>query len=146
MNWISAEDKWPKYGETILIVVNGVVQNITYFRDGSDDTADWCEPFFFDDKEYAVWWKDVTHWMPLPAPPTAQAKYDWSKIPSWVEWIATSPDYKAWGFTHKPEICGDNNQDWGLRQEDSWSDVVAVSKFKGSWKDSLEQRPKGDTP
>lgn len=68
-NWISVEDQWPKYGETILIVVDGVVQKITYFRDGSDNSADWCEPCFFDDEEATIWWSDVSHWMPLPPPP-----------------------------------------------------------------------------
>ncbi len=71
MEWISVEDEWPKYGETILIVVDGVVQKITYFRDGSDNSADWCEPCFFgdEDSDTWIWWSDVSHWMPLPAPP-----------------------------------------------------------------------------
>lgn len=47
MNWISVENKRPVYGQPILIVVDGVTQNITYMLDGSDDSSDWCEPYFF---------------------------------------------------------------------------------------------------
>lgn len=68
--WISVEDCWPKYGKPILIVVGGIVQNIVYVRDGSDDSKDWCEPFYFEcDESDSLWWEDVTHWMPLPPPP-----------------------------------------------------------------------------
>ena len=75
--WISVEEKWPKYGEPILVVINGVVQKVTYCRDGSDDSEDWCEPFHFDHEDCCKrWWSDVTHWMPLPQPPKAQGDED----------------------------------------------------------------------
>ncbi|MDI1222941.1 DUF551 domain-containing protein [Acinetobacter guillouiae] len=70
MNWISVENKRPVYGQPILIVVDGVTQNITYMLDGSDDSSDWCEPYFFEHDDCCkMWWDKVTHWMPLPEPP-----------------------------------------------------------------------------
>lgn len=137
MNWISVEDNWPKYGDTILIVVNGVVQNITYSRHGSDDSADWCEPHFFDDKDAIVWWSDVTHWMPLPEPPS-NTKYDWSNVLNHVKWIATDADGYAWMYESKPTI------NLGANKWEGSEEIIHFhpeSNFKGDWKESLEQRP-----
>lgn len=37
-------------GEPCLIVINGVLQHITYMRDSADDIIiDWFEPFYFGD-------------------------------------------------------------------------------------------------
>lgn len=67
MSWISVEEKYPEYGKPILIVVDGVAQNIVYVRGGSDDSKDWCEPFYFEhDGGDSLWWEDVTHWMAIP--------------------------------------------------------------------------------
>ena len=72
MEWISIEDRLPQYGCPVLIVGNGVTQDVTYILDGADDTPDWFEPYFFEhDDECKVWWNKVTHWMPLPEPPKA---------------------------------------------------------------------------
>ena len=65
-NWIAMDVKRPGYGEPVLIVVYGVVQNIMYIRDGADDTEDWFEPYYFDDHELSAFMHDVSHWMPLP--------------------------------------------------------------------------------
>ncbi|UTD55916.1 DUF551 domain-containing protein [Halomonas sp. MS1] len=67
--WISVHERLPEYGQPCLIVANGVVQHVTYMRDGSDDSADWFEPFHYEDRAAACWASDVAHWMPLPAPP-----------------------------------------------------------------------------
>lgn len=68
--WISVSDRLPIYGDPVLIVGNGVTQNVTYMRDGADDEQDWFEPYFFDhDDGCKVDWSKVTHWMPLPEPP-----------------------------------------------------------------------------
>lgn len=40
-------DDLPPYGAPLLIKINGVVQHITYMRDGADDELDWFEPYFF---------------------------------------------------------------------------------------------------
>ncbi|WP_144984888.1 DUF551 domain-containing protein [Halomonas sp. C22] len=67
--WVSVNDRLPEYGEPCLIVANGVTQNVTYVRDGADDSADWFEPFHYEDKGAACWASDVTLWMPMPEPP-----------------------------------------------------------------------------
>lgn len=70
--WISVEDRLPDYGEPVLICANDVVQSVTFMRDGFEDTADWFEPYHFgdDDEFLRVWASFVTHWMPLPEPPS----------------------------------------------------------------------------
>lgn len=69
--WISVDVRLPAYGAPVLIVVFGTVQNITFFRDGADDVSDWFEPFFFEhDDHMKIPLKNVTHWQPLPEPPT----------------------------------------------------------------------------
>ena len=69
-SWIYVEENFPKYGEAILIVVGGVTQNITYFRDGSDNEPDWCEPCHFEhDDECKIDWDKVEFWMKVPPAP-----------------------------------------------------------------------------
>ena len=76
--WISMEDKYPKAGESVLICINGIRQNIAYFYDysASDEYStghDWFEPVFTGgetEDECVVKTEDVTHWMLLPQEPT----------------------------------------------------------------------------
>lgn len=74
--WISVHDKKPKYGTPVILLVNDVVQDITYNLDGSDDSLDWFEPYSsvgaYDDLKDISFF--VTHdidvkWMRLPSPP-----------------------------------------------------------------------------
>ena len=75
--WISMEDKYPKAGESVLICINGIRQNIAYFYDCSvsDEYStghDWFEPVFTGgetEDECVVKTEDVTHWMLLPQEP-----------------------------------------------------------------------------
>lgn len=69
MEWISVEDKWPEYGQSILVVISGRTQTRVFFRDGSDCSKDWIEPVNDDDSHNTICWEKVTHWMPLPEPP-----------------------------------------------------------------------------
>ena len=70
MNWISTQDRLPKYGVPVILCINGVVQHVTYALDGADDYPDWFEPYFFDSEpNLSVWWHRVSHWMYLPEPP-----------------------------------------------------------------------------
>ncbi|AGQ07151.1 DUF551 domain-containing protein [Acinetobacter baumannii] len=70
MEWISVEDKWPAYGQLILVVISGQTQTRVFFRDGSDFSGkDWIEPVNDDDCHHTTCWEKVTHWMPLPEPP-----------------------------------------------------------------------------
>ncbi|MFK7255914.1 hypothetical protein ABBZ21_14880 [Acinetobacter baumannii] len=68
-------------------------------------------------------------------------KYDWSNVPAEVNWMATDQDGWAYGFVSQPKP----RESYGF-----WSPVefvVSIPKesnpFKGDWKESLEQRPKG---
>lgn len=67
-NWIDVSKRLPEYGKPVLIVINGIVQHVTYFRDGGDDQDDWFETVHYEDCQIDA--VDVTHWMPLPSPPT----------------------------------------------------------------------------
>lgn len=74
--WISMKDKYPKVGESVLICINGIRQNIAYFYDysASDEYSghDWFEPVFTGgetEDECVVKTEDVTHWMLLPKEP-----------------------------------------------------------------------------
>lgn len=74
--WIRMEDKYPKAGESVLICINGIRQNIAYFYDCSVSNEysdhDWFEPVFTGGEagdECVVKTEDVTHWMLLPKEP-----------------------------------------------------------------------------
>lgn len=74
MKWISTKDKLPTYGEPVLIVANGVIQNLTYMLDGADDVPDWFEPYYFSDSELSLGWNKASYWIyvddiKLPEPP-----------------------------------------------------------------------------
>lgn len=45
IKWKGVSSSSPSYGEAVLLRINGVVQKITYFREGSDDSNDWFEPY-----------------------------------------------------------------------------------------------------
>lgn len=67
-HWTKTEDGLPVYGRPVLLKIKGVVQHITYTREGSDDSLDWFEPYHYDDQESGIW---LSHdagieWMPLP--------------------------------------------------------------------------------
>ncbi len=67
--WISVETRMPHYGDPVIIQVGGTVQNITYMRDGADDTPDWFEPYHFEhDDELKAPISHVKWWRPLPEP------------------------------------------------------------------------------
>ena len=70
--WISTSVSLPEYGQPVLVVSGGVVQNVTYMLDGADDVPDWFEPYHFEhDNELKVWWHSISAWMYLPEPPNA---------------------------------------------------------------------------
>ncbi len=76
--WISMKDECPRAGESVLICINGIRQNIAYFydysaRDEYSTGHDWFEPVFTGgetEDECVVKTEDVTHWMLLPQEPT----------------------------------------------------------------------------
>lgn len=66
------------------------------------------------------------------------SKYDWSKVPAEINWIATDKDGFARG--HKKEPVIDHPREW---HSDQYYDYPIIGiGYKGNWKDSLEERPK----
>ncbi len=70
VEWISIQDKWPERGDPVLLIVNGVVQQVTYFRSYLNADDDWFEPVYFEGDCLPI--HDVTHWQQLPELPKAQ--------------------------------------------------------------------------
>lgn len=72
------------------------------------------------------------------------SKYDWSNVPSDVNFIATDGDGWAWGWVDNPHPIGTN--EWltvagnGLFCE--FFIKPESNTFNGNWQDSLEERPK----
>lgn len=65
--WISVNDWLPSYGEPVLLVIDGAVQNTTYVLRRGEMVPDWFE--FFLTGDGAVWWNEASHWMPPPEAP-----------------------------------------------------------------------------
>lgn len=74
--WISVKDRLPRTGEAVLVVWSGTVQSIAYKRTGRgfgcSDGYEWETACSVDGDE-AIPDAEVTHWMPLPAPPEVRA-------------------------------------------------------------------------
>ncbi|WPE80224.1 DUF551 domain-containing protein [Acinetobacter baumannii] len=77
MNWISVEDQMPKEHEAVLILLkSGCISQANLYEDGDysehDDTH--YIGWYWEDhnRDWTVELTDVTHWMPLPAPPTGE--------------------------------------------------------------------------
>jgi hypothetical protein len=67
INWIETKDELPGYGEPVLLIIGNTVQHITYMLDGTDDTPDWFEPYFFEhDDELKIWHNKVNKWAHVP--------------------------------------------------------------------------------
>ena len=61
--WISCKDKMPEHGVTVLIYAgNHMIMLAWYDKD--------MEYFYICDSDYKYNPLDVTHWQPLPEPPT----------------------------------------------------------------------------
>ena len=70
--WIDVNEQLPKYGEPVLICVNGTVQYIAFNLDANEEgTSLWFYPCLIDEPEHGVMLgKAKIHWMQLPEPPT----------------------------------------------------------------------------
>ncbi|ENW92776.1 hypothetical protein F904_02719 [Acinetobacter dispersus] len=69
-------------------------------------------------------------------------KYDWSNVPSEVNWIATDSLGYGLGWVNKPHHHSSGQSRWN--DEDCFFRFglpPQVNPFKGDWKESLEQRP-----
>ena len=68
--WISVDERLPNVGETVVILDRGVI-GIGRKANDDDDSLMWLDIESVDrDGDYNDTY-DVTHWMPLPAPPAA---------------------------------------------------------------------------
>lgn len=70
---------------------------------------------------------------------TITTKYDWSKVPDWVQWIGTDADGSVAGFCEKP-VASQPTHHWLVDWVSEW-DELNCKPFAGDWRDSLEQRP-----
>ncbi|HEY4538143.1 MAG TPA: hypothetical protein VIG45_06790 [Erysipelothrix sp.] len=69
------------------------------------------------------------------------SKYDWSNVPKEVNWIATDAD--GWKSMH--EVRPNNEFNGWVDSTDIGYYMLMIpelNNYKGSWKDSLEERPK----
>lgn len=61
------------------------------------------------------------------------SKYDWSKVPSWVNWVFTCPYGEVWGADNKPcPVDGFHGE-----QKDRWDFLWNTTDVE-NWQDSLE--------
>ena len=62
MEWIACKDQMPKDGKRVLVCneigIKSVASYNTYYNEWNSNDSFW-------------WPREVTHWMPLPEPPTA---------------------------------------------------------------------------
>lgn len=77
-------------------------------------------------------------------------KYDWSEVPSWVQWLATDTRGNCFGYADKPVFMEHgrwNGTFWNEAVEPSnkpeyiFSIKAANNPFTGQADQSLEQRP-----
>ena len=77
--WISVEDRYPENGQEVNILLNTGEVRIALHEVGSPGGRDFTKGHYFtgdiyhiDGAEYncSLYGDNVTHWQPLPAPPT----------------------------------------------------------------------------
>ena len=71
--WIPVSERLPTYGDNVLIVADGEIETenqVFEFKKGKFSSSD----FFESNKDDGIYYyiREITHWMPLPAPPTNQ--------------------------------------------------------------------------
>ena len=63
LKFTKIKDGLPAFGEPVLLHAGGVLQNITYCREGDDD-SEWLEPYHFDyDVELKISYQAVDSWI-----------------------------------------------------------------------------------
>lgn len=76
MNWISVKDGLPCKGQYVLAIHRGGVQNVMLFEDRFKNRISLVDCFILHGGcgQYQEFYDvddnlEITHWMPLPAPP-----------------------------------------------------------------------------
>ncbi|HGF9411370.1 TPA: hypothetical protein ACJETM_000203 [Acinetobacter baumannii] len=70
-----------------------------------------------------------------------KTKYDWSKIPAHVNWVATNENGFAWGYEGKPLSGWLHTGFWYCGGKTDLVYWPYENPYKGEWRDSLEKRP-----
>ncbi|ENT2599824.1 hypothetical protein [Acinetobacter baumannii] len=70
-----------------------------------------------------------------------KTKYDWSKIPDDVNWVATNENGFAWGYEGKPVSGWLHSGFWYLGGDKGLVYWPYENPYKGEWRESLEKRP-----
>lgn len=66
------------------------------------------------------------------------SRYNWSQVPSWVNWIATDEDGEVWGYSDEPKLgCFSY-----FYKENGLKIFVGYNASGNDWQDSLEERLK----
>ena len=68
-NWISVEDELPDYYNLVMIYVG---YDVTFGWLVKNNWHNWR--YFSDSEVDMIWSNDVTHWQPLPEPPSEITK------------------------------------------------------------------------
>ena len=66
IDWISAEDRLPPYGERVLVVNEAYEAKHGYTRYNCGVTVR------AQHLDFTFWGHKITHWMPLPEPPKGE--------------------------------------------------------------------------
>ncbi|EOV6191571.1 hypothetical protein ACN94T_002606 [Acinetobacter baumannii] len=79
----------------------------------------------------------------LTKPEEPKTLYDWTRVPDWVQWIATGSEGFGFGYEHKPKAGWMHRGFW----YDGGKDIFLIwpdeNPYKGEqWRESLEERPK----
>ena len=69
------------------------------------------------------------------------SKYDWTNVPSEVEWIATDSNGMKCYYSGEQPFYDTGLGEWFVNFSSKIIDYLP-SEFTGYWKESLEERPK----
>lgn len=72
--WIPVEERLPNEGELCLINIKSRISNAVILRMAVIQKFDAGEYDWKDPQDNYVWGGNITHWMPLPEPPSLEVK------------------------------------------------------------------------
>ena len=121
--WVSVEDELPARDGIYLV----------YTTRGSVTTAHfYAEKIFRDDYKRKASWqgnRNVTHWMPLPAPPGKDNNVPTKaqNEPLTIEQLREMDGEPVY-IVFSPDVDGEKLQFWALVAVDEWDDVYLANK------------------